>query len=132
AVEALATGRDVLVTNAARRALVLAPQVLSAHEAVRGQHVNAEGKADRREQTLVRAFTRRFYDVLDVPHGGQPAGRSDADIRELDWDDLLALDEDDIEDEAPEESHELADLDIEAVDPSVKMAAPVAPASSRA
>jgi hypothetical protein len=75
AVETLASGRDALVANAARRALVLAPDVRSAHEAVR---------SERREQTLVRAFTRQFYDALD----------NDADF-DLDSDQLAALSADD-------------------------------------
>jgi hypothetical protein len=73
AVETLASGRDQLIANAARRALVLAPDVRHAHEAV---------LSERREQTLVRAFTRHFYDALD--------GDADADF-DLDSDQLEAL-----------------------------------------
>jgi hypothetical protein len=79
AVEALASGRDALVANVARRALVLAPEVRTAHQAVRNE---------RREQTLVRAFTRRFYDNLEV------RGPSDElEPEELSSDELEALDE---------------------------------------
>jgi HEAT repeat protein len=80
AVETLASGRDALVANAARRALVLAPDVHNAHQAVR---------SERREQTLVRAFTRHFYDALD----------NDADF-DLDSDQLEALSLQDEEDDA--------------------------------
>jgi len=72
----------VLVSNAARRALVLAPEVRNAHHAV---------KSERREQTLVRAFTRRFYDALD--------GGDSEIIDELDSDNLEALDDDDAPDD---------------------------------
>lgn len=80
AVEALATGRDALLANAARRALVLAPDVSSAHQAVRSA---------RREQTLVRAFTRRFYDSLRAD--GEAEGDDVADLDELSSDELEAL-----------------------------------------
>ena len=79
AVEALATGRDALVANVARRALVLAPEVLNAHEQVR---------APQREQTLVRAFTRRFYDILT---GEKTVVTDDDEVSELDEDDLVAF-----------------------------------------
>ncbi len=84
AVEALATGRDALVANAARRALVLAPEVRNAHLAVR---------SERREQTLVRAFTRRFYDAISGDAGATRAA-NDADISELDSTEFETLDED--------------------------------------
>jgi hypothetical protein len=91
AVEALATGRDALVASAARRALVLAPEVRNAHQAVR---------SERREQTLVRAFTRRFYDAFD----GGDTGENDIELdpAELEaLDDLDELDEDLLEDVEP-------------------------------
>jgi hypothetical protein len=88
AVEALATGRDALVATAARRALVLAPEVHNAHEAVR---------SERREQTLVRAFTRRFYDAFDNGDTGEHDIELDpAELEALD--DLDELDEDLLED----------------------------------
>ncbi|MEO6954954.1 MAG: CpXC domain-containing protein [Polyangia bacterium] len=96
AVEALATGRDALVANVARRALVLAPEILNAHEQVR---------APQREQTLVRAFTRRFYDILT----GEKPAVDDDDISELDEEDLIAFET------APEETDGLDDELIEEV-----------------
>ena len=91
AVEALATGRDALVANVARRALVLAPEVKTADEAVR---------TDRREQTLVRAFTRRFYDIAA---GGDMTGD---EIHELDWAELETVDELEMEPDIEPEAHE--------------------------
>ena len=96
AVDALATGRDALVASVARRALVLAPEVLNAHEAVR---------APQREQTLVRAFTRRFYDVFT----GEKPALGDDEVSELDEDDLIAFEA------APEEIEDLDDELIEEI-----------------
>jgi hypothetical protein len=105
AIETLATGRDALVANAAKRALQLAPDVRSAHEAVR---------LERREQTLVRAFTRRFYDSLDHADSGEFI---------LDPQDIEELDEMSLEEEAgdldddPIGGH-LDESDLEPLEPS--------------
>src|SRR5581483_10506496 len=55
-VEMLASGRDALVAQAAQRAVALSVEVRAADEAVR--------KGNPAEQTVVRGFSRRFYDAL--------------------------------------------------------------------
>ncbi len=96
AVDALANGRDALVANAARRALVLAPEVRNAHLAVR---------SERREQTLVRAFTRRFYDAIN---GGTTEGPDD--LGELDSAEFETITDDE------EDEDELSDVELSALE----------------
>jgi hypothetical protein len=111
ALETLASGRDVLVANAARRALQLAPDVRSAHEAV---------KQERREQTLVRAFTRRFYDSLDHADSGEfildPEDLEELEELSLD-DDVSELAEGDDDDRVGGPT-EIDDSDLEPLEPS--------------
>jgi hypothetical protein len=89
-VEMLAAGRDSASSAAARRALELEAEVREGDEEVRG------GKP-LREQTVVRSFSRRFFDAL----GGAV---------ELDSDDLEELEE-------PEELLDEGDLLEEEVEP---------------
>jgi len=90
-VEAMAKGRDTRLARVASRALELMEQVRANDEEVRG------GRAVK-EQTIVRSFTRQFYEAM--------AG----EVSELSEDDILeqeeVLDEDDILDEAVEVSDE--------------------------
>jgi hypothetical protein len=87
-VEMLAAGRDQLVAQAAQRALVLAAEVKAADDKVR---------AGTTEQTVVRGFSRRFYEALtrgpEDLHGGgdRPMDR----IEELDADELEEIDDPD-------------------------------------
>jgi hypothetical protein len=76
----LAAGRDLLVAQAAQRALVLAAEVRAADEKVR---------AGTTEQTVVRGFSRRFYEALSGG-GSKDSGER---IEELDADELEEIDE---------------------------------------
>jgi HEAT repeat protein len=69
-VEMLSEGRDALVATAAQRALDLAEEVLRDHQVVR------RGSGD---STVVRGFSRRFYDAL----GGGVVELSAADLEEI-------------------------------------------------
>jgi hypothetical protein len=60
AVEALAAGRDTLVASTAQRALARVAEVRAADEALR---------KSQQENTVVRGFSRRFYDVLGGASG---------------------------------------------------------------
>ena len=60
AVETLAEGRDTLVAAAAQRALARVAEVRAADEALR---------RSQQEGTVVRGFSRRFYDVLGGASG---------------------------------------------------------------
>ncbi|HEY7953684.1 MAG TPA: CpXC domain-containing protein [Polyangia bacterium] len=97
-IEALAAGRDALVASAAARALTLSAEIKLAHEVVR--HGQGPGGSPA-EQTVVRGFSRRFYEALD---GG--SGAIELDARELE-----ELKEGELEeiDEAPELLGELDD-----------------------
>jgi hypothetical protein len=90
-IEMLAAGRDALVAAVARRALDVAGEVRSADDVVRN------GRGAWAEQTVVRGFSRRFYEALEAGSGAI----------ELDPSDLEELGQ-----EAQRESaHESADSD---------------------
>ncbi len=72
-VELLAAGRDPTSSQAAKRALEL-------EEEVRAGDAEVRGGAAPRETTVVRSFTRRFYDGL----GGGPVELSAEDLEEID------------------------------------------------
>jgi hypothetical protein len=72
-VEGFASDRDVLVATAARRALKRVDDVRSADDEVRRA---------RTEQTVVRGFSRRFYDVLSG-EGSGPVELDPGDIEEI-------------------------------------------------
>ena len=78
AVEALAGGRDTLVASSAQRALARVAEVRAA---------DAELRRSKEEGTVVRGFSRRFYDVLGGASG-------DTGAIELSADELEAVDED--------------------------------------
>ena len=88
-VEAMARGRDTRLARVAARSMELMEQVRQNDEEVRGGR-------PLRDQTIVRSFTRQFYDAM--------AG----EVSELDEEDILeqeeVLDETDILDEAVEVS----------------------------
>lgn len=67
-IEMLAASRDPVVAQAAKRALALVPETRAAHERVRRGKTSAQGH----EQTVVRSFSRRFYEALErgVPYSG--------------------------------------------------------------
>jgi hypothetical protein len=81
-IEMLASGRDVLVAQAAQRALALTAEVKASDEAVR------RGKSA--EQTVVRGFSRRFYEALD---GGPLSHSPGSGAIELDPGELEEIDE---------------------------------------
>jgi hypothetical protein len=75
AVEALAAGRDALVAAAAQQALVRVPAVRTA---------DVELRRSQQEGTVVRGFSRRFYDVLGGASGDSgPVELSPADLEEI-------------------------------------------------
>jgi hypothetical protein len=78
AVEALAGGRDTLIASAAQRALARVAEVRAA---------DAELRRSQQEGTVVRGFSRRFYDVLSGASG-------DTGAIELSADELEAVEED--------------------------------------
>jgi hypothetical protein len=80
AVEALAGGRDSLVATSAQRALARVGEVRAA---------DAELRRSQQEGTVVRGFSRRFYDVLGGATG-------DTGAIELSPDELEAVEEDDV------------------------------------
>jgi len=71
-IDMLAAGRDALVAAVARRALELAAEVRTADEVVR----NGRG-AWGAEQTVVRGFSRRFYEALEAGSGAIELDPSD-------------------------------------------------------
>jgi hypothetical protein len=79
AVEALAGGRDTLLASSAQRALARVAEVRAA---------DAELRRSQQEGTVVRGFSRRFYDVLGGASG-------DTGAIELSADELEAVEEDD-------------------------------------
>ncbi|MDB4968327.1 MAG: Methyltransferase type 11 [Myxococcales bacterium] len=81
AVETLAAGRDGLVAGAAQRALARVAEVRAA---------DAEMRRAQQEGTVVRGFSRRFYEVL----GGASA---DSGAVELSPADLEEVDDDEVE-----------------------------------
>ena len=80
AVEALAGGRDTLVATSAQRALARVAEVRAA---------DAELRRSQQEGTVVRGFSRRFYDVLGGASG-------DTGAIELSADELEAVEEDEV------------------------------------
>jgi len=80
AVDALAGGRDSLVATSAQRALARVGEVRAA---------DAELRRSQQEGTVVRGFSRRFYDVLGGATG-------DTGAIELSPDELEAVEEDDV------------------------------------
>jgi hypothetical protein len=76
AVDALAAGRDGLVASAAQRALARVAEVRAA---------DAEMRRAQQEGTVVRGFSRRFYEVLGGASGDSGAVElSPADLEEVD------------------------------------------------
>jgi hypothetical protein len=93
-VEVLARGRDANAAQCAQRALDRAAQVKQQDQEVRGP------AGEVRETTMVRSFTRHFFETLAGADPAQP------DVLELDASELMVDDEE----EEPEE--ELGDEDI--------------------
>jgi hypothetical protein len=93
-VETLASGRDTAAAGAAGRALELAEQARSNDAEVRGA-------SPPRDQTVNRAFSRRFFEAMAQPGG--PIGGGFDDV-ELSADDAVILEEglDDAEGEGEE------------------------------
>ena len=69
--EALADGRDAGTRQVALRALVL-------HDAAKTADLEVKGPEGPREATVVRSFTRRFYEALS----GEVRDVADADVVE--------------------------------------------------
>jgi hypothetical protein len=80
AVETLAGGRDTLVATTAQRALARVAEVRAA---------DTELRRSQQEGTVVRGFSRRFYDVMSGASGG------DTGTVELSADELEEVDDDD-------------------------------------
>jgi hypothetical protein len=81
AVEALAAGRDTLVASTAQRALARVAEVRAADEQLR---------KSQQEGTVVRGFSRRFYDVLGGASG-------DTGAIELSAEELEAVEEEELD-----------------------------------
>ncbi len=81
AVEALAAGRDTLVASTAQRALARVAEVRAEDEQLR---------RSQQEGTVVRGFSRRFYDVLGGASG-------DTGAIELSPDELEAVEDEEVE-----------------------------------
>jgi hypothetical protein len=90
-VERLAEGRDARVAGAARKALLLAPEVGASDAAVR-RGGRSPFPSPSTDETVVRGFTRRFYEALG---GGTSA------LIELSASDLEEIDDDRGEDDGP-------------------------------
>jgi hypothetical protein len=80
AVETLSAGRDTLVATAAQRGLARVAEVRAA---------DAELRRSQQEGTVVRGFSRRFYDVLNGASG-------DTGAIELSPDELEAVEDDEV------------------------------------
>jgi hypothetical protein len=80
AVDALVAGRDTLVATSAQRALARVAEVRAA---------DTELRRSQQEGTVVRGFSRRFYDVLGGASG-------DTGAIELSADELEAVEEDEV------------------------------------
>jgi hypothetical protein len=83
-VEALASGRDTAASQCAQRALERADDIKQQDTEVRG-----EGQEAPRETTMVRSFTRHFFESL------QGEEKLPSDVVELDASELVMEDEDD-------------------------------------
>jgi len=81
AVETLSAGRDTLVASSAQRALARVAEVRAA---------DAELRKSQQEGTVVRGFSRRFYDVLGGASG-------DTGAIELSADELEAVEDDEVD-----------------------------------
>src|SRR6185369_17693781 len=88
AVESLSGGRDTLLATAAQRALARVAEVRAA---------DAELRRSQQEGTVVRGFSRRFYDVLSGASGDTGAIELSADELEAVEDDEVSEFEDDDE-----------------------------------
>jgi hypothetical protein len=91
-VEALASGRDATVAGVARRALELAAQARDNDDEVRGPLAP-------HDQTVNRAFSRRFFEALGVAPPRPDRGEESSGSLALDDDEILEADEEMIEDE---------------------------------
>src|SRR5262249_50824725 len=91
ALEALAAARDVTIATAAQRALARVPEVRAADAELR--------RGQTTEGTVVRGFTRRFYEVLTGVGGGDTGAveLSAADIEEVEEDEAAEAEFDDDE-----------------------------------
>jgi hypothetical protein len=83
-IEMLAAGRDQVVAQVAQKALVLAAEVKAADDKVR---------AGSTEQTVVRGFSRRFYEALTGEGGAVDLHQGGDRIEELDADELEEIDD---------------------------------------
>ncbi len=110
AVEALSGGRDALVAASAQRALGMVGQVRAADHDVRA----GEGG----DGTVVRAFSRRFYEALGG-EGSGPVELSAEDVEEIDGDE-----EDDGDLVTATNIQPLRDRDGESTNPTPKTSLP--------
>jgi CpXC protein len=110
ALDSLASGRDALVAAAAQRALGMVGQVRAADREVR-----AAGGGD---STVVRAFSRRFYEALGG-EGSGPVELSAEDVEEIDGED-----EDDGDLVTATNIQSLHDRDGESTNPTHKTSLP--------
>lgn len=99
AVEALAAGRDTLVATSAQRGLARVAEVRAA---------DAELRRSQQEGTVVRGFSRRFYDVLGGASG-------DTGAIELSPDELEAVDDDEVSEFASDEDELVTHTNIPAL-----------------
>jgi hypothetical protein len=87
-IEMLAAGRDTLVAQAAARALALSAEVKAADEKVRrGQSADV--------QTVVRGFSRRFYEALEGNHSA-PIELDPGELEEIEEGEGAELDDHDL------------------------------------
>jgi hypothetical protein len=88
-IEMLAAGRDALVAQAAARAISMLPEVKTEDETLR--------RGRQAEQTVVRGFSRRFYEALEGGTGRASISGAielnPEELEELDEDSDLDLDE---------------------------------------
>jgi hypothetical protein len=110
ALDALAAGRDALVASVAQRALGMVGQVRAADREVRA----GEGG----DSTVVRAFSRRFYEALGG-EGSGPVELSAEDVEEIDGED-----EDDGDLVTATNIQSLHDRDGESTNPTHKTSLP--------
>jgi hypothetical protein len=101
AVEALAAGRDALVASAAQRALARVAEVRAA---------DAELRRSQQEGTVVRGFSRRFYDVLSGASG-------DTGAIELSPDELEAVEDEEVAEFDAEDEEIVTHTNIPALQP---------------
>jgi HEAT repeat protein len=87
-IEMLANGRDALVGAAAQRALALVDEVTHADQSLR--------RGANSEQTVVRGFSRRFYEALSGPIELSPADLEEIHTGEHADPDALDVDDGDV------------------------------------